>query len=414
MLAAPAASAVPGWEAADVCVINTCTVTQEADRDALKLLRRIAARNPAARLIVTGCLASRDPGAILKEAPAAMVVGNEGKENLPAMLGCQTGPQTAAGFHGHSRAFVKIQDGCNMECTYCIIPAVRPELSCKPYEDLRVEVENLLARGYVEIVLCGIRLGRYLSSDGAGRRVDFVSLLERLVQIPGDFRLRLSSLEVTDVTDRLIAAMAGSSGNLCPSLHVPLQSGSEWVLKRMQRWYSATFYRRRIEALKKVLPDVGLFTDVMVGFPGETQERFQEGLDFVKEIGFSGLHVFRYSKRAKTPAARYTDQVADNKISQRASQMRQLDQALRTAFAARAVRGVRRVIPELSGREALTEDFLTVKLDSPIKPGLQEVSVTKSEGIHAWASPFPANDKSLSGRLSGSEVPCGVPDRLRK
>ena len=392
MLAGAQSRATEDFLDADVCVINTCTVTEQADNEALKLARRIAIRNPAARLIVTGCLASRDPQAILKEAPAALVVGNEGKDNLPAMLGCSAGPMTPGAaqpsiswFHVHSRAFVKIQDGCNMECAYCVIPAVRPKLSCKPYDNLRHEVENLLAQGYVEIVLCGIRLGRYMSADGAGKRVDFVSMLERLTRIPGDFRIRLSSLEITDVGDRLIAVMANSTGRLCPSLHVPLQSGSAWVLKRMQRWYSAAFYKRRINALKNVLPHVGLFTDIMVGFPGENQARFKESLDLIKEIEFSGLHVFRYSQRAKTPAARYEGQIPEKEISARASEMRRLDHDLRAAFAARAVGSRRRVVAELSGREALTEDFLTVKLEKEINQGFHNVQVLKTDGPLLWA-----------------------------
>ena len=191
---------------------------------------------------------------------------------------------------------------------------MRPTLSCKPIAELEAEVKNLVAGGYAEVVLCGVRLGRYLVEDASGRRVDFVAMLERLLALPGDFRVRLSSLEITDVTERFLALMAGSGGKLCPSLHLPLQSGSEQVLKRMERWYSAAFYARRVEeALEnRACREAGLFADVMVGFPGETEAEHRESVDFVAEkIGFSGLHVFRYSKRAGTPAVRFADQVPE-------------------------------------------------------------------------------------------------------
>src|SRR5262249_22203157 len=179
----------PDFESADLCVVNTCTVTREADKDALRLLRRISRRNPSARLVVTGCLASRSPQEILEAAPAAVVVGNEGKENLPAMLGCSPAPGFAGitGFHGRTRAFVKVQDGCNMHCAYCIIPSIRPTLSSKPYQELEREVAGLVDGGIQEIVLCGVRLGRYLVRDSSGRRVDFVAMLDRLLTLPGDF-----------------------------------------------------------------------------------------------------------------------------------------------------------------------------------------------------------------------------------
>ncbi len=255
------------YKIADLCLINTCSVTGEADREALQLLRRITRDNPAARLLVTGCLATRDPDSVRKNAPHAEIVDNAHKDGIPSLLGCRVTPERGGieAFRGHSRAFVKIQDGCDMKCSYCIIPSVRPGLKSRPVAELRAEIERLVLGGFPEIVLCGIRLGRYLSEEG-GKRVDFRGLLERVIGIDGSFRIRLSSLEITDVTDRLIALMAGSGGRICPSLHVPLQSGSDRVLKLMRRWYTAGFYRRRILALKRALPELGLFTDVMAGF----------------------------------------------------------------------------------------------------------------------------------------------------
>ncbi len=362
------------FEDADLCVVNTCTVTATADRDALRLVRKIARRNPAARLVVTGCLATRDPKAILKEAPAALVIGNKDKDSIPALLGCSAAPMGVTGLSSRSRAFVKIQDGCNMACRFCVIPAIRPELSSKPFAELKREIAGLIARGIPEVVLCGVRLGRYLSTEN-GKRIDFVSALERLLALPGNFRVRLSSLEITDVGDRLIAVMAESNGKLCPSIHSPLQSGSTAVLKKMGRWYSAEFYARRIAALKERVPHVGLFADVMTGFPGETEDEHQESVAFIEKTGFSGLHVFRYSKRPGTPAARAPEQVSEGGILRRAQELRALDEKLRAAFAARAAGLERTVVPELSGLEALTEDFLTVRLPKALPPGLHRARV---------------------------------------
>ncbi len=364
-------------------------MTEQADRDALRLISRIARRNPTARLVVTGCLASRDPQSILRQAPAAMVVGNEGKEGLSAMLGCRAAPAGVTELSGRSRAFVKIQDGCNMSCRFCIIPSVRPQLSSKPYAELESEVQGLITRGCPEIVLCGVRLGRYLSTDEAGRRVDLVGALEHLLELPGRFRLRLSSLEITDATDRLFALMAGSQGRLCPSLHLPLQSGSEGVLRRMGRWYSAAFYRRRAEAFQARVAHASLFADIMTGFPEESEAEHEESLGFARAVGFSGLHVFRYSRRPGTSAAR-SPCLDDEIVSERASQWRALDFSLRGDFAARAVGACRTVVPERSGSEALTEDFLTVRLKEPAPAGLLAVQISRAQGVNAWAEAIAA------------------------
>lgn len=366
------------FETADLCVVNTCTVTVEGDSDALRLVRRIARRNPAARLVVTGCLATRSPEEIQKAAPAALVVGNAEKSTIPALLGCRPVPDEAAfrAFGGKSRAFLKVQDGCDMSCAYCIIPSVRPELSSKPADAAVAEARALVERGYQELVLCGIRLGRYLDDSGPSR-VDFVALLERLIAIPGDFRIRLSSFEITDVTERFLDVSEAAGPKLCASYHLPLQSGSETVLRRMNRWYTAGFYRRRVEALRARFPDVGLFADVMAGFPGETEEEHRESLRFVTDLGFSGLHVFRFSARAGTPAARRADRLPEAIVMARAEEFRALDARLRASFAL-SHEGARRTVlvePKGSGAEGLTEHFLRVRFPSNPGPGLLPIVV---------------------------------------
>ena len=380
------AACVDDYETADICVVNTCTVTRAADKDALLLIRRIARRNPAAKLVVTGCLASRAPEEILAAAPHAVVAGNEAKDGLAEALGCSPVPAAAglSAFGGRSRAYLKVQDGCDMGCSYCVVPLVRPTLRSRPVEEVLSELRGLLAGGFQEVVLCGIRLGRYLADDG-GRRVDFVGLVERLLAVPGDFRLRLSSFEVTDLTDRFLRLAAGSGGRLCPSFHVPLQSGSDAVLKRMGRWYSAAFFERRLRALKDAVPGAGLFTDVMVGFPGETEDDFRLSLERVERLGFSGLHIFPFSPRPGTPAARLQPVPAPT-VKERMGRMRGLDARLRGAFAARALGTRRRVLIETGGlgAEGTAEDFLRVRLDQDPGPGLRWVTISRVEGPAAW------------------------------
>ena len=392
LLAGGAAAAVKAWEKADICVVNTCTVTQEADEDALRLVRRIARRNPAARLVVTGCLASRAPEKIREAAPAALIAGNEAKQALAARLGRGAAPDSAGitGFHERSRALVKAQDGCNMACAYCIVPSVRPRMVCKPCGEIEREVLGLVERGIREIVVCGVRLGRYLADDGSGRRVDFVAMLERLLSLPGDFRVRLSSLEVTDLTDRLLDLLARREGRLCPSFHVPLQSGSDPVLKRMHRWYTAAFYKDRVSALRRLHPESALFADVMAGFPGETAEEFEESFRFVSGLDFCGLHVFRYSRRPGTPAARYKGQVPEEEVMKRSSRLRELDLALRRDFARRAVGRTHRVLVERRGSgkaEGVTGHFLRVRFDCDPGPGLVWARVIAADGIRGVAQP---------------------------
>lgn len=385
MLSDGVSAAVADFESADLCVVNTCTVTGEGDQDALRLVRAVARRNPAARLVVTGCLATRDPELIQRAAPAALVVGNDKKGSIPALLGCRPVPDDAAfrAFSGKTRAFLKVQDGCDMSCTYCIIPSVRPTMSSKPAAEVLGQARLLIERGYQELVLCGIRLGRYLDDSGE-RRVDFVSLLEAILALPGDFRLRLSSFEITDITERFLDAAEAAGPKFCHSFHLPLQSGSETVLRRMGRWYTAAFYARRVESLRRRFPEAGLFTDLMAGFPGETDAEHAESRAFVSAARFSGLHVFRYSARAGTPAASRADRLPEAQVVARAEEFRALDADLRRRFACAHEGTARRVLLETQGRGAqgLTEHFLRVRFDGedPGK-GLVAVRLVGSEGI---------------------------------
>lgn len=365
------AVAVSDWPEADLCVVNTCTVTRAADQEALRLVRRIRRGNPSARLVVTGCLATRSPGEIRRAAPEALIVGNSEKDSIPALVGCGAAPTgySVSELHGRTRAFVKVQDGCNMRCAYCVIPSIRPAMWTKPLAGLEAEVRALIGAGKREIVLCGVRLGRYLDDSGLsdGRRTDFVGMLRRVLSVPGEFRVRLSSFEVTDVTARFLELYREFPGRLCPYLHAPLQSGCDETLKAMERWYSAEFYRRRIEAAREAVPELSLFTDVMAAFPGETEAHHEASLRYVERLGFSGLHVFRFSARRGTPAARRRA-LPEAVVERRSVELRALDRRLRAAFARRETGKVRTALVE-SANEGRTEHFLRVSLAGPSRAG---------------------------------------------
>jgi threonylcarbamoyladenosine tRNA methylthiotransferase MtaB len=354
----------------------------------LTLARRITRRNPAARLVVTGCLATRDPALVREAAPAAIIVGNEGKAALPALLGCSAAPPDSwsPALSGRSRAFLKVQDGCNMSCAYCTIPSVRPTLSCVPVSELLRRSAALIADGVPELVLCGVRLGRYLWREPGEKRVDLAGLVEKILELPGNFRVRLSSLEVTDATDRLFALMNSSGGRLCPHLHLPLQSGCEATLKRMRRWYSAEFYRRRAEAYRSTVVEGSLFADVMTGFPGETDAEHEESIAFARVVGFEGLHIFRYSSRPGTEAAAWKAP-SPASVAARAAQWRDLDARFRAEHRSRSFGRARMAAPSLDGREGVTEDFLTVAFAESSPRGLVRVMITEAAAGRVLAVP---------------------------
>lgn len=373
-LAAAGCSAAPSLAEAGLCVVNTCAVTRDAEREALKFLRRLGRENPRARIIVTGCMARRSPEDIRRAAPQARVVADAAGEALDLP------PAPPRAVPDRSRALLKVQDGCDGSCAYCVVPRVRPRLSSLSLAAAEDRVRGLAAAGVPEIVLCGIRLGRYRHEG-----VDLTGLLERLLRIPGAFRLRLSSLEVLEADEALAGLIAGSGGRLCPHLHMPLQSGSETVLRRMNRPYTAAVFARRLEALRRRAPALALYSDIIAGFPGETEAESRESLAFVRRLGLCGLHVFRYSARAGTRAAFLPDQVPAVAARQRRDQWLELDRDLRRRHARQAVGQERVAVPLKAGAQALTEDFLTVQLDRSLGPGLWRVKVTAADGEGARA-----------------------------
>lgn len=300
-------------QAADLCVVNTCTVTGEGDAKSRKVIRQLARQNPGARTIVMGCYATRDPEAVRRLPGVFEVVAD--KRELPDVLarqGIVDLPSGISSFEGHSRAFVKVQDGCILKCTYCIIPQVRPGLRSRDPGEIEAEVRRLIDNGYKEIVLSGIHVGHYGvdTTRGKSGRPPFRlwHLFRRLDRIPGRWRMRLSSIEANEVDHDFIAAAADCE-HLCPQFHPAMQSGSDAVLARMRRRYRIGRFLDKLDRLRERIPDVAFTTDVIVGFPGETEAEFEETLAACRRAGFLKIHAFPFSPRRGTPAATFPGQV---------------------------------------------------------------------------------------------------------
>ncbi len=323
-------------ERADLCIVNTCTVTGEGDAKSRAAVRKLHLRNPNAKIVVMGCYATRDPDAVAKLPGVVRVVTDKAKlaQEL-ADFGVTELPAGITRFDDHQRAFVKVQDGCLLNCTYCIIPSVRPILRSRTPEEIACEITDLIANGYAEIVLTGVHLGHYGIDQSKGKpKAEWRRLwhlLEMLDRLPGDFRVRLSSLEAAEARDDLVNAMA-QSPRVVPHLHLCLQSGSDRILRAMKRRYTSGGFLRRVERLKQALDAPAFTTDVIVGFPGETDADFEATLRVAREVGFAKIHVFSYSPRAGTPAALLKDKVPDRIVEERRQRLRELECELTTVY----------------------------------------------------------------------------------
>lgn len=329
-------------EPADMCVVNTCTVTAEGDAKSRQTIRRLARRNPDARIIVMGCYATRAPDEVARLPGVAEVITD--KRELPdwlARAGVLDAPTGIDRFDRHTRAFVKVQDGCMLRCSFCIIPHVRPGLTSRPIAHILDEIRRLVDRGHREVVLTGIHLGHYGVDVNRGRsKGDWVRLshlLESVVDLPGEFRVRLSSIEATEVTRELVAVMAAHARRICPHLHISMQSGSDRVLRRMRRRWCSRRFLDRCQLVREALDQPALTTDVIVGFPGETENDFAATCEASRVAGFSKIHVFPFSARRGTPAADMPDQIDAATKADRARRLADLGDALRDECYARLV-----------------------------------------------------------------------------
>lgn len=331
---------------ADVYIINTCTVTRIGDRKSRQLIRRAGRANPGAIVAVTGCYAQTAPDEVLGVEGVDVVVGAGYRAEIVDLVeGAAKGRQVKAvgeinhcrqfeelpgeSHQGRVRAFLKIQEGCENYCTYCIIPYARGPLRSRAPENVLAGARNLVASGFKEIVLTGIHTGAYGREKQDG--CDLVRLLESLAGIPGLARLRLSSVEPNDITPELLKLMSAGPP-FCRHLHIPLQSGDDYILKQMKRHYDTEFFRRLLANVRDTISQVGITTDIMVGFPGETDEHFQHACAFIKEMQFSALHVFKYSPRRGTPAAGFPGQVEPRVKEKRSRELIAIGYALARSF----------------------------------------------------------------------------------
>lgn len=325
-----------GEEAADLCIINTCTVTESADASSRHQIRQLARKNPGAKVVVTGCMVESDPDFVNDIDGITVVVPNLDKENLlNAVFPHEENlPEfSIQRFDAHTRAFVKVQDGCNSFCTYCVIPYVRGRSRSRTIPEVVEEIRDLVSHGYREIVLTGINIGDFDGGKPKGETPDTLADLIRVVDnIPGIDRIRVSSIDPDEVDDNLMDAILNSK-KTCPSMHIVLQAGSNVVLKRMNRKYTRQMFLEAVDRLRGACPEFTFTTDVIVGFPGETEEDFQETLEVMREVRFAKVHMFPYSARPRTRAAQYPNPVPDEVKKRRKREVMKV--AEETAFALR-------------------------------------------------------------------------------
>lgn len=319
---------------ADIHIINTCTVTNTADKKGLKLIRSIKKNYPNSLLVVTGCLSQIDPSLI----EADIVIGNIGKSKIADYIKQYKSLVDVKNINDTSfedmqlnnfdktRAYIKIEDGCENFCTYCIIPYARGKVRCKDKDVIFEEAKSLIKNGHQEIVLTGIHTGHYYLKN-----YNFSDLLDDLIKIDGLKRIRISSIEINEISDEVLDVF-NKSKILVDHIHIPLQSGSDSILKAMNRKYDTKYFNDRIEQIRKVRPDISITTDIIVGFPGETEELFKETIETVNKINFSKIHVFPFSRRKNTLADKMNNQVDEKVKKERVKKLIGISNNLETKY----------------------------------------------------------------------------------
>ncbi|KKK35464.1 30S ribosomal protein S12 methylthiotransferase [Salinicoccus sediminis] len=399
---------------ADVFVINTCTVTNTGDKKSRQVIRRAIRKNPDAVVCVTGCYAQTAPKDIMDIPGVDIIIGTEDRDKLLGYVDqYHRERQPINGvknimkkrtyeemdvpyFTDRTRATLKIQEGCNNFCTFCIIPWARGLMRSRDPEKVVEQAAQLVDQGYKEIVLTGIHTGGYGEDL---KDYNLAQLLRDLEEVDGLNRLRISSIEASQLTDEVIDVI-NDSNKIVRHLHIPIQSGSDTVLKRMRRKYTMEFFESRIVKLREIMPNVAITSDVIVGFPGETEEEFMETYDFISKHHFSELHVFPYSIRTGTPAARMTDQVDENVKNERVHRLIELSDSLAQKYAEMFKDDVLEIIPEeekdgklighsdnylkveVEGDASLTGELVKVKITEPGYP------VSKGEVVKVLEKPM--------------------------
>lgn len=391
---------VPFTGTADVYVVNTCTVTGKSDYRCRQTLRKARRRNPEGTVIAVGCYAQTQPGVLAGMPEVDFVLGNREKDDLFAHINLAEKGVTVSSiaenrgdyfgrirtFGSHTRAFVKIQDGCDSRCSYCIVPFARGPNRSRGENDVLDQLKILIEEGYREIVLTGVHLGTW--GRDLAEQSSLAALLLKIIALPGLDRLRLSSIEPREFTNELLDVLAAPK--VCDHFHIPMQSGSSSVLRAMGRPYDPSKYRRLVTDLHRILPDAAIGADVIAGFPGEGDDQFEETRAFIEKLDIAYLHVFPYSKRPGTEAAEMPGQVDPEQRESRAGTLRALGRGKAEAFRrARLGRTYPALIETTTDRKtglarALTGNYLRVLVDAPAETAntVQPVRLTKlDEGI---------------------------------
>ncbi|WP_432355205.1 tRNA (N(6)-L-threonylcarbamoyladenosine(37)-C(2))-methylthiotransferase MtaB [Sporosarcina sp. A2] len=393
----------------DVYVINTCTVTNTGDKKSRQVIRRAVRQNPDAVICVTGCYAQTSPAEIMAIPGVDIVVGTQDRTKLLGLIAQfreERQPINAVrnimknrvyeeldvpAFTDRTRASLKIQEGCNNFCTFCIIPWARGLMRSRDPEEVVRQAQQLVDAGYLEIVLTGIHTGGY------GEDLKDNNLAKLLVdletKVKGLKRLRISSIEASQLTDEVIAVLNNSS-IIVRHLHIPIQSGSNTVLKRMRRKYTMEFFAERLDRLREALPHLAITSDVIVGFPGETEEEFMDTYSFIRDHRFSELHVFPYSKRTGTPAARMEDQVDEEVKNERVHRLIELNDQLAKQYAAEFEDEVLEVIPEEKFDQDPESDLYVGYTDNYLKVVFpaEESMVGKIVRVKVLKAGYPYNE----------------------
>ena len=381
-------------EEADIFIVNTCTVTNTADNKSLKLIRQLYRSNEKAIIVVCGCAPQKDISKLINIPGVAIIIGNKNKTKIVDYINeYQKTKKQIVDIYDlsevefedmklnnfeHTRAFVKIQDGCNNFCSYCIIPYTRGNVRSKKKEDVLEEINNLVLQGHKEIVLTGIHTGNY-GAEWEGYRL--ADLLKDILKINGLERLRISSIEITELNDQVLDIFK-QSNVLVDHLHIPLQSGSDTVLKRMNRKYDTEYFLLKLEQIRKIRPDISITTDIIVGFPGETEDEFRETLETAKKCCFSKIHVFPYSLRETTAAEKLPNHVKEEVKKLRVKELISLSKDLEVKYMNKFIDKELSFIPEVTKDGYLyghTGNYLYVKANGCKNLLYQDVMVSLKE-----------------------------------
>ena len=392
-------AAVSMKDEADVYLVNTCTVTGTGDQKSEKLIRRIARLHPGSAIVVAGCLAQRNAEELLQMDGVRVVIGVQQRTRVVELTeqavardtrinavlplkGAEFEALFVSRHEGKTRATMKIQEGCDRYCTYCIIPSVRGPVRSMPLDEVRAEAQRLADAGYREIVVTGIHLASY----GRGTQDTLLDAIRAVHDTPGVARVRLGSLEPKVVTEDFARSLSEMPG-LMRQFHLSMQSGSDAVLKRMHRRYTSEEYYAACETLRFFMPDCAITTDVIAGFPGETEAEFAETLAFVEKVGFARIHAFPYSRRSGTLADRMPDQVDEGKKHIRTNQLIELGNKLEENFVKALIGSVQSVLFEQAAGDGLAEGYTGqyVRVRAQAQPNsIHSVRIVRTEGALAF------------------------------